>query len=242
MAIRALDYTPATDLAFGDVLSALITSDLEIRPDDSRYGIRTALRTAFADFGIAPSSRHGAGDQQGRWEPPDGTMRYDGLHREGLQSDRDEMFRFVWENRAALGLCEPAQTVVGAVRPCLRVDGDGFTLRETVADYVQMLTVRAGELASIPTPKGRMRAPKGLAPGKTVRLLGGGALVFDEFGALKYHIRNSLLNARKQTARLRYLYDTGFFDGRGRAGLGALHVRALRPDLPACTREPDRWR
>src|SRR5262249_46253744 len=32
MAIRALDYMPPTDIAFGDFVSALVTSDLEIRP------------------------------------------------------------------------------------------------------------------------------------------------------------------------------------------------------------------
>ena len=59
MAIRALDYLPPTDLEFGDFLSALITSDLEIKPDDSRYGVRDALRRSFAGFGIKPTSKGG---------------------------------------------------------------------------------------------------------------------------------------------------------------------------------------
>jgi hypothetical protein len=243
LAIRAVDYTPPTDLEFGDFLSALITSDLEIRPDDGRYGMRGALRKAFAEFGIAPTSRRGAGDRCGCWEPPDGPLTYDAVHRDALQCDPDEVFRFVWQNRAALGLCEAAQTVVSAVRPCVRIDEDGFTLRETVADYVQILTVRAGELDSIPTPrhKGRIRRPRGLPLGRTVRLLGGGALLFDEFGKLKYHIRNSLLNGRKQTPRLQYLYDAGFFDRRPHGGLGALHLKGLQPEMPAARREPNRW-
>ena len=32
-------------------------------------------------------------------------------------------------------------TVVAGVRPCLRVEQDGFTLRETVADYVQIVPI-----------------------------------------------------------------------------------------------------
>jgi hypothetical protein len=186
----------------------------------------------------------GAGDQQGRWEPSPSDLTYDAVHRDALQRDPDEVFRFVWQNRRALGLCEPAQTVVNAIRPCLRVDEDGFTLRETVADYVQILTVRAGELASIPIPhrRGRIHTPKGLSPRATVRLLGGGALVFDEFSKLKYHIRNSLLNPRKQTARLQHLHDAGFFRRRRQVrGLAALHLKGVRPELPASSVEPDRW-
>ena len=65
MSIRALDYLPPTDLEFGDVLSALITSDLELRPDDSRYRVRDALRASFASFGIRPMSAHSAGGDWG---------------------------------------------------------------------------------------------------------------------------------------------------------------------------------
>ncbi len=79
-------------------------------------------------------------------------LDYSFVHREALQRDRDEVFRFLWDNREALGLCDEAYTEVGGVRPCLRVDVDGFTLRETVADYVQILTVRADELETIRIP------------------------------------------------------------------------------------------
>lgn len=255
MSIRALDYLPPTDLEFGDFLSALITSDLEIRPDDTRYHIRASLRRSFEAFGIQPTSRYGSGDDFGRWEPPEvprsrgrikraPTLSYGSVHRDALQRDPDEVFRFLWENRRVLGLCESAHTRVAAVRPCLRVDEDGFTLRETVADYVQILTVRAGELESIPIPgrKVRIRKPRRLASGKVVRLLGGGALLFDEFGKLKYHIRNALLNPGKQTKRLQHLHDAGFFDRRTRTrGFAALHLKGMRPELPAATRESYPW-
>jgi hypothetical protein len=125
------------------------------------------------------------------------------------------------------------------------VDEDGFSLRETVADYVQILTVRAKELETIEIPNrnGRIRKPKGLSPGASVRLLGGGALLFDEFGKLKYHIRNSLLNPQKQTRRLQHLFDAGFFDRASRQrGFSALHLKGLRPELPVANRERDQWR
>jgi len=256
MSIRALDYLPPTDLEFGDVLSALITSDFELRPDDSRYHVREALTKSFKGFGIKPTSAYGSGDQFGCWEPPQilrakGASRrrpleisYDQVHRDSLQRDPDEVFRFLWENRAVLGLCEEAYTRVAAVRPVLRVDEDGFTLRETVADYVQILVLRAGELQDLKIPgKGkRIRPPTGL-PGETVvRLLGGGALLFNEFGQLKYHIRNALLNPERQTRRLEHLHASGFFDVRpAERGFAALHLKGMRPELPPVTREAQPW-
>lgn len=258
MAIRALDYMQPTDIVFGDYLSALITSDLEIRPDDRRYQMRTHLREAFALFGIRPSSAYGRGDEEGRWEPPfsrpggarvpgqsEADLNYSFVHREAMQRDRDEVFRFLWDNRDVLGLCDQAYTEVGGVRPCLRVDQDGFTLRETVADYIQILTVRADELETIAIPgrAGRIRKPAGLEPWKTVRLLGGGALLFDEFGKLKYHIRSALLHPDRQTRQLAHLFESGFFDRREAEArsFASLHMRGLQPELPAATVEKKPW-
>lgn len=253
MAIRALDYMPPTDIEFGDYLSALITSDLEIRPDDSRYHVRDHLRQAFAGFGIAPTSSYGG--EAGRWkpplehtataQPPPAALDYTFVHGEALRRDRDEVFRFLWDNRAILGLCDEAYTEVGGVYPCLRVDQDGFTLRETVADYVQILTVRADELGTIPIPgtEERIAKPEGLDDWKTVRLLGGGALLFDEFGRLKYHIRNAVLSPARQTRRLQRLFDSGrlvFRDGGARS-FAALHMKGMRPDWPRAGEEEARW-
>ena len=53
-----------------------------------------------------------------------------------------------------------------------------------------------------------------------IRIYGGGALIFDEYGQLKYQIANRIEDARRQTARLKYLWETG-----------ALESRARRPDL-----------
>jgi hypothetical protein len=242
MSIRALDYMPPTDILFEDYLSALITSDIEIKPDDSRYRLRQHLRDGFAGFGFTPASTWGK--ESGRWEPPPSGLDYTSVHREAMQRDPDEVFRFLWDNRVALGLCEQAYTTVGGVRPCLRVDQDGFTLRETVADYVQILTVRADELETIEIPgtRKRIRRPEGLQDWRNVRLLGGGALIFDEFGQLKYHIRNAVLNPDRQTARLAHLARAGFFVTRRAArGFATLHMKGARPELPAVTREAQSW-
>jgi hypothetical protein len=244
MSIRALDYLPPTDISFGDFISALLTSDLEIRPDDSRYNLRQHLVRGFADFGFSPSSSYAG--QVGRWRPPLEPLNYSFVHREALQRDRDEVFRFIWDNRVALELCDQAYTEVGGVRPCLRVDVDGFTLRETVADYVQILTVRADELETIRIPgtTKRIRRPAGLDDWQTIRILGGGALIFDEFGRLKYHVRNGVLNPDRQSERLAYLARSGFFDRDPGAerGFAALHMRGMRQTLPSITREKRSWR
>jgi hypothetical protein len=244
MSIRALDYMPPTDISFNDYISALLTSDLEIRPDDSRYMLRTHLLNGFAAFGFAPASSYAG--CAGQWRPRPETLTYSFVHREALERDRDEVFRFLWDNRVALELCDEAFTAVGGVRPCLRVDADGFTLRETVADYVQILTVRADEIEDIPIPdsKQRIRRPQGLDDWQLIRILGGGALIFDEFGHLKYHVRNSVLNPKRQSERLAYLARAGFFDRDPRAarGFAALHMKGMRPTLPAVTREKRPWR
>jgi hypothetical protein len=244
MSIRALDYMPPTDISFGDYISALLTSDLEIRPDDSRYRLRDHLIRGFADFGFKPASSYGG--EIGRWKPRPENLSSAFVHHDAMQRDPDEVFRFIWDNRRVLELCDEALTRVGGVRPCLRVDVDGFTLRETVADYVQILTVSAEELGKIAIPgtRRRIERPEGLDGWQDVRILGGGALIFDEFGHLKYHVHNAVLNADRQSERLAYLERSGFFDRDPRAerGFAALHMKGMRPSLPSVTRETRPWR
>ncbi len=52
MTIRALDYTPPVHVEFPDFLSALVTADHEIRPDDSKYRFRRHLIDSFRAYGI----------------------------------------------------------------------------------------------------------------------------------------------------------------------------------------------
>src|SRR5262249_36760038 len=126
MAVRALDYAPVTDLLFGDYWSALVTADLEVQPDDSRYGYRDSVAKSFRAYGIAPAPTRGSAGVKGAWEPPDARLDYSMTHFESLQRDRDEVFRFLWENRKGLGLCDEAYTRVLSVRPCTRLSSEGF--------------------------------------------------------------------------------------------------------------------
>jgi hypothetical protein len=79
-------------------------------------------------------------------------------------------------------------------------------VRETVADYLQILELTAGELKAFGVAK-----PALLPDDLTVRLFGGGVLIFDEHGRLRYHVNNRVLNPTKQTARLAYLARMGYF-------------------------------
>ena len=153
MAIRAIDYTPPTDISFGDYLSALLTADSETVPDDTKYNYRKHLREMFADYGIEPSSFNE--DDSGNWLRESARYNYDRIRFDSLQRSRDEVFRFIWDNRKTLGLAENAYTRVQSVRPCMRITPDGFVLRETVAEYVQYITIQACELQQLSVPIGK---------------------------------------------------------------------------------------
>jgi hypothetical protein len=236
MAIRAIDYCPPTDLQFSDFLSALLTADRELRPDDSRFGFRKILRDKFARYGITPTSK-GDGTEPGVWEPPDCTLSYERVHLDSIRYDLDEVFRFLWENRNPLGLDRDAYTRVLSVRPAVRVNpDDGFVLRETVAEYHQILNVAASELKHLGIKK--PKKPGEMPSDQQVTLYGGGALVFDEFGRLKFHIRNRLLNPNRQTERLAHLWATGNFESyqilereaHRENTFARMHLRRFGPD------------
>jgi hypothetical protein len=207
MSIRAIDYCPPTDIRFCDFLSALLTADHELRPDDSKLRFRETLRKSFGAYCITPTSK-GDGSEPGVWEPPDCEVVYERVHLDSMRHDRDEIFRFLWENRAPLSLDRDAYTRVHSVRPAIRVNpDDGFILRETIAEYYQVLNVIASELKHLGITR-----PADMPAETQVTLYGGGALIFDEFGRLKFHIRNRLLNPERQTERLAYLWRQDDFE------------------------------
>jgi hypothetical protein len=205
MVIRALDYAPPVNLEFCDFLSAMLTSDREINPNDSRYHFRDILRETFASYGIEPASE-GTEADPGIWSPPEEGLNYDLVHFESMQRDRDEVFRFIWQNRKALELYEDSYTRVLSLRPCLRIGPDGFALRETVVEYMQIVTVLAGELGRL-----KITAPEDMPADQELMLYGGGTLIFDEYGRVKYHITNRVNHAERQTQRLKYLWEYGYY-------------------------------
>ena len=68
--------------------------------------------------------------------------------------------------------------------------------------------------------------PRDMPHWMRVRIFGGGALIFNEYGQLKYQIRNRIEDSKGQTARLKYLWETGYFDRApdDRSHFAALHL------------------
>jgi hypothetical protein len=211
--IRALDYTPPVQVSFGDFLSGLITADAEVHPTGSRYRLGETVLRAFESYGITPSSRTKS-TPEGAWEPLETSLSYAALHFDAMQIDQTEMFRFLWQNRNALGLAE-TRTYVQSVRPVQRISDDGFVLRETVANYIQVLDIKARELK-----KFGLRAPPGMSSSENLKLHGGGSLVFDAYGRLRFHVLNPVIGPR-QEASLQYLWERGALEGG--LSLSALH-------------------
>ncbi|PYQ32211.1 MAG: hypothetical protein DMF56_00115 [Acidobacteria bacterium] len=218
-AIRALDYSPPVDITFGDYLSALVTADREIRPSDTRYQLRSSVLDAFASYGIKPASD----DPEGYWKTPPKALDYTRTHFDAMRRDHDEVFHFVFENREELGLHPNAFTAIQSVRPCTRIGADGFALHETVCVYVQILEPLASELGTLDLTK-----PPNMPVDKKLRLFGGGALIFDEYGHLKYHVYNPLTSAARQQARLDFLWESGALRGETTARLSVSRMHLQR--------------
>jgi hypothetical protein len=269
MWIRAVDYMPPVHLEFGDALSAALTADFEVRPDDSRYGLREHMRKSFAAFGFAPASDRP--DGSGMWREPPPGLKYDRVRFESMKTDKDEVFRFIWDNRdpKLLNLRDGAYTQVLSVRPSTRTGVDGFVVRETVAQYYQVARLTPEELRAVGIKlppeyvrsldaalkvradkrardndhdhdNGHDDAPAALTDvdeieAQTTPVYGGGILIFDEYGRVKYFVENDVFG-RKQRARLEYLWQEGLLQPGDRTArlratrLSTLHrLRALNP-------------
>lgn len=215
MTIRSLDYAPAVELEFEDVLEAILVADETVAPDDE-HGYRPALEEAFGRFGIVrPLGRTVDLASDGA------AFRYDGLNVAALRTSPDEAFRFIWQNRAPLGIESDWHLQVESVRPAVRVGPDGLVIAETVVDYVQMhdlTAAQARELAGRANGAGALAVPAELADDVQLQLWGGGTLIFDQFGRAKLHQRKPLHDWARQSARLDYLVRRDMFDSSGRLG------------------------
>ena len=231
MAIRSLDYMPPLHITFCDYLSALITADVVLRPDDSRYGFRDQLRKWFGLYGIKPSSGSPVPTPEGSLAPPSTALEvgawapigdlpliYDRTHFEQMMKDPDEVFSFIWENRTALRLTgrldESAYMKVLWVRPCVRTAPDGFVLHETVAEFYQVIRLHPSELQEY-----GLERPQGVPDDMDVLIYGGGTLLFDDYGRLKYYIHNALDHSKLQSERIAELWRRG--EPLDRSGLHA---------------------
>ena len=235
MSIRAIDYMPPTEFEFDDFVTAVMTSDKEAAPQD-KHEYRRSLSEAFAGFGLSfkPHRMLDLADVESM-------PLYANLNFGELRTQPDEIYRFIWANAALLGVATEYYLKVGDVRPSVRVGPDGLIVNEIVATYTQQLAGPISELVRISRDDGgvaRLRKPGSISSDTEVSLRGGGALIFDQFGKLKYHHAKPLLDWDRQNARLRHLVDNrirntsggyGFSSGTARGQRFAdLHVPASR--------------
>jgi hypothetical protein len=231
MLLRGLDYLPPVDLEFGDVIDAVLTADRRLAPDDE-HDYRAALKQSFTAFGISPP-RHRIVDEDGVAAPTDQAsdgpddeprlaaypadpdadtafgLRYEHLNLVALRTSPEEIYQFIWNNAAVLGIDVRLATRCERVLSSTRAGPDGLIVNEILADYTQSLRTTAGNL-----PPG-ITAPDGMPPDDVVEMWGGGVLVFDQFGRFRLHQRQPILDVARQTCRLRYLFEHGI---RGRDG------------------------
>jgi hypothetical protein len=93
--------------------------------------------------------------------------------------------------------------------------------------YSQQVRMQARDLK-----KFGLTRPDGMPADLDLTIFGGGTLILDESGRLKYHVRNRIRSAERQNPRLEYLWTHGGFSGTKAFGL--LHLeRVLRGDVAA---------
>ena len=215
MSIRAIDYCPPVEFEFEDFLAAMLASDAEVVPDDER-GYRDALKASFLGFGIEPAFGPLVVVGLGAERPS-----YRNFSYAALRSDPDEAFRFMWDNAGFIGLETRYYTHVDNVRPSVRVGPNGFVVGEWLVDYVQELILTGAELERLATQQLQsFQLPNGILPDTQLKIWGGGTLVFDEFGGLKYHQFKRLDEWKRQQRRLEFLVRRGLWDSKGRLGFG----------------------
>ncbi len=205
MSIRALDYCPPIDIEFGTFLAALLTADAELVPDD-RHHYRQTIRDTFAGYGIVvPETR--CNPATGTWSGFDPTiaLEHNRTNFDSMLHDKEEVFRFIWENRTALGIGARSPMEVESVSGSMRQSPDGFFLRETIVTYVQTADIFG---AAVPSVLGCER-PEGMTTRERIRAFGGGVLIFDQYGKVKYHIAHPLFDGPRQLRRLDYLMAHG---------------------------------
>ncbi|MEO5852247.1 MAG: hypothetical protein ABIQ15_07015 [Nocardioides sp.] len=234
MLLRALDYLPPIELEFADVIDSVLTADRRLAPDDD-HDYRGLLQRTFKAFGITAPA-HRIVDEDGMadgWfdrtlttpaeaQPvtpafapdPDaaklpGGLRYEHLNLVALRTSPEAVYQFIWNNAGALDIDVRVTTRVERVLSSTRVGPDGLVVNEIIADYVQTLRTTAGNL-----PPG-VEAPSGMEPDTVVELWGGGVLVFDQFGRFRLHQRKPIVDADRQTRRLKHLFAR---DIKGREG------------------------
>ena len=111
---------------------------------------------------------------------------------------------------------------------------NGVPVQETIAEYLQVAELRADELQRL-----HIDPPDDMPPDTKLTLRGGGTLIFDEFGELKFKVTNRVDHPVHQAERIKYLWEHGAFRGESTAAHFA-ELHRLR-SLDRRSRPQERW-
>src|SRR5918996_289603 len=214
MVIRSLDYSPAVELEFEDVLDAILVADEVVAPED-KYDYRGTLEKSFGRYDIhRPTGR--IVDVATAGTP----FRYDQINAASLRTSKQEAYRFIWQNLDALGLRPDWYLEVESLRPAVRLGPEGMLVQRVISDYSQVSDLTAGQARQLARRERELALPDEAALPSRVPLQfwGGGTLIFDQFGRAKFHQHKHLDDWKRQTRRLGYLLRKGLFDSDGRLG------------------------
>lgn len=154
---RALDYCPPVDITFGDFLRAVLTADLDLRPEDPE-GVRSALIEAFRSRGIFPGDAASSSEESIFWpkvrraEPnePEVLPAVEGLvfgDPNGLTADEQKQNASVLnlyadKNAERLGFSRASGTIHAAsFHPMFHMGQDGRLFVNMVVELVQTVEV-----------------------------------------------------------------------------------------------------
>jgi hypothetical protein len=213
--IRAVDYLPPVDVRLGEYLRAIVTADAALVPEDP-WSYREALIDAFRLRGIYPRDVASLNEDSLLWRParhdlePIKALSFSEIYFGGDPgtpvtvgeqiAQACELGEFVTGSEtvmAELGLVvngdsrlegdQVSLPTIESVRTLRRVGPDGNTLFDTVAEILQVRTVR----------------PRDGKPG--FEIYGGCTLILDSMGHVRCAIVKSVVGERRIDRRLEYL-------------------------------------
>ncbi len=155
---RALDYCPPVDITFGDFLRAVLTADLDFRPDDPD-GVRDAFMEAFRLRGIIAHGAAAFSEESLFWpkvkvDPKPLTVMGlvfgdpNGLTKAEKDTNGDRLREFANANARLLGFRpEHGPIQVPSFHPMFHTGQDGRLYVNMVVELVQTVNLPFGETA-----------------------------------------------------------------------------------------------
>jgi hypothetical protein len=148
---RALDYCPPVDITFGDFLRAVLTADLDLRPEDPD-GVRDALMEAFRLRGIVADEATSFTEESLFWPkvrrdalPPVIGLQFgdpNGLTKLEKDNNGDVLRAYAKTNARLLGFDPEAGSIQApSFHPMFHMGQDGSLFVNMVVELVQTIRI-----------------------------------------------------------------------------------------------------